>query len=71
MTSPGEPRSASGGWVGPVLVNYLRQYQIERGVPKASAYNITMDVMAVLLVLGFVLNYRVKPPELPPVASSL
>ena len=41
------------GVAGPVLVNYLRAWQIERGVPKAEAYSVTMYVMASLLVLGF------------------
>ena len=47
------------GVAGPVLVNYLRAWQIDRGVPKAEAYSVTMYVMAVLLVIGFVANARV------------
>ena len=37
------------GVFGPVLVNYIRQYQIDHGVPKAQAYNTTMYIMAGLL----------------------
>jgi MFS family permease len=48
------------GIFGPVLVNYIRQYNVTHGVPKAQAYNITMYVMAVLLVIGFICNYFVK-----------
>ena len=48
------------GILGPVLVNYIRQYQIDHGVPKAQAYNITMYVMAALLVIGFFCNLFVK-----------
>ncbi len=48
------------GIFGPVLVNYIRQFQIERGVPKAQAYNETMYVMAGLLVVGFFCNLMVK-----------
>ena len=44
------------GVFGPVLVNYIRQYQIDHGVPKAQAYNITMYVMAALLLVGFFCN---------------
>jgi MFS family permease len=44
------------GIFGPVLVNYIRQYNIEHGVAKAQAYNVTMYVMAVLLVIGFICN---------------
>ncbi len=46
--------------LGPVLVNYIREYQINNGVPKAEAYNITMYIMAGLLVVGFMCNYFVK-----------
>ena len=42
--------------LGPVLVNYIRQYQIDSGVPKAEAYNVTMYIMAGLLVVGFIAN---------------
>jgi MFS family permease len=48
------------GIFGPVIVNYMRQYYIDHGVPKAQAYNTTMYVMAVLLVVGFVCNALVK-----------
>jgi MFS family permease len=48
------------GIFGPVLVNYIRQYNVTHGVPKAQAYNTTMYVMAVLLVIGFICNYFVK-----------
>lgn len=44
------------GVAGPVLVNYLRQAQIDAGVPKADAYAVTMRVMAGLLVVGFAAN---------------
>ena len=44
------------GVLGPVLVNYIRQYQIDHGVPKAQAYNVTMYIMAGLLVIGFFCN---------------
>jgi MFS family permease len=44
------------GILGPVLVNYIREYQITHGVPKAQAYNVTMFIMAGLLVIGFICN---------------
>ncbi len=40
---------SAAGIVGPVLVNYIRQYQIDNGVPKADAYTVTMYIMAGLL----------------------
>jgi MFS family permease len=52
---------SAAGVAGPVLVNYIREYQIERGVPAAQAYNVTMYLMAGLLVLGFFANLAVRP----------
>ena len=48
------------GIFGPVLVNYIRQYNVDHGVAKAAAYNVTMYVMAVLLVIGFFCNLFVR-----------
>jgi MFS family permease len=48
------------GIFGPVIVNYLRAYNITHGVPKAHAYNNTMYIMAGLLVIGFICNLLVK-----------
>src|SRR5215218_9471266 len=52
---------SAAGVAGPVLVNYIREYQIGRGVPAAQAYNVTMYLMACLLVLGFFCNLAVRP----------
>jgi len=55
---------SAAGVAGPVLVNYIREYQIERGIPATQAYNVTMYLMAALLVLGFFANLAVRPvPE--------
>ena len=51
---------SAAGIFGPVLVNYIRQYQIDQGVPKAQAYNTTMYIMAALLVVGFLCNAMIK-----------
>jgi hypothetical protein len=48
------------GIFGPVLVNYIREYNVTHGVPKAQAYNTTMYIMAGLLVIGFICNALVK-----------
>jgi MFS family permease len=52
---------STAGILGPVLVNYIREYQISRGVPNAQAYNVTMYLLAGLLVIGLVCNWAVKP----------
>jgi MFS family permease len=48
------------GIFGPVLVNYIRQYNLDHGVPKAQAYNITMYIMGGLFVIGFIANLMIK-----------
>jgi MFS family permease len=48
------------GIFGPAIVNYLREYNLTHGVPKAQAYNNTMYIMAGLLVIGFVCNFLIK-----------
>ena len=50
---------SAAGVAGPVLVNYIREYQIGHGVAKADAYSVTMYIMAGLLVVGFVCNLLV------------
>src|SRR6202167_3088095 len=51
---------SAAGVFGPVLVNYIREYQITHGVPKAQAYNTTMYNMAGLLVIGLIANSLIK-----------
>jgi MFS family permease len=49
------------GVLGPMLVNYMREYQIAHGADKASAYQTVLRVMAGLLVIGFIANLMVRP----------
>jgi MFS family permease len=51
---------SAAGIFGPVLVNYIREYNVTHGVPKAQAYNTTMYIMAGLLVLGLICNFLIK-----------
>ena len=51
---------SAAGVAGPVLINYMRQYQIAHGVAKADAYSTTMYVMAALLVVGLICNLSVR-----------
>jgi hypothetical protein len=54
---------STAGVLGPVLVNYIREYEIAHGVAKADAYTMTMHIMAGLLVIGFVCNLLVRPVD--------
>ena len=51
---------SAAGIFGPVLVNYIRQYNVDHGIPKSDAYNNTMYVMAGLLVIGFLCNLAIR-----------
>jgi MFS family permease len=55
---------STAGILGPVLVNYIREFQLSRGVAPSDAYIVTMYVLAALLAIGFVCNLAVRPvPE--------
>jgi MFS family permease len=51
---------STAGILGPVLVNYIRQYNVDHGVATRDAYNNTMYVLAALLIVGFVANLCIK-----------
>jgi MFS family permease len=52
---------STAGILGPVLVNYIREFQLGRGVAPSDAYIVTMYVLAALLAIGFVCNLAVRP----------
>jgi len=52
---------SAAGVLGPVLVNYINDYQIKHGVAKSAAYDTTMYILAGLLVGGFLCNLLVRP----------
>jgi MFS family permease len=49
------------GILGPVVVNYIREHQLARGLPPDQAYNMTMYILAALLVGGLICNLLVRP----------
>ncbi len=52
---------STAGVLGPVLVNYIREYQLASGVPREAAYNQTMYVLSGLLLAGLACNLLVRP----------
>jgi MFS family permease len=52
---------STAGIIGPVVVNYIREFEISIGVPSAQLYDITMYILAGMLVGGFFANFGVKP----------
>ncbi|WP_426192793.1 OFA family MFS transporter [Massilia sp. DWR3-1-1] len=49
------------GVFGPVLVTYIREYQLAHGVPKAQVYDVTMYILAGIVALGLLCNALVRP----------
>jgi MFS family permease len=54
---------SAAGIFGPVVVNYIREFQINAGVPRAQVYDFTMYILAAMLVAGFVCNLLIKPVD--------
>ncbi len=52
---------STAGIIGPVVVNYIREFQLAAGVPRDQLYNSTMYVLCAMLVAGLICNYLVKP----------
>ncbi|TDP88196.1 nitrate/nitrite transporter NarK [Aquabacterium commune] len=52
---------ATAGILGPVVVNYMRDYQIGLGLPREQVYNQTMYILVGMLVVGLLCNLMVRP----------
>ncbi|MFM9901937.1 MAG: OFA family MFS transporter [Polaromonas sp.] len=52
---------ATAGVLGPVVVNYMREYQLSLGLPREQVYNQTMYILVGMLVVGLLCNLLVKP----------
>jgi MFS family permease len=52
---------ATAGIIGPVVVNYMREYQLGLGIPREQVYNQTMYILVGMLVVGLICNLLVKP----------
>ena len=52
---------ATAGIIGPVVVNYMREYQLGLGIPREQVYNQTMYILVGMLVIGLICNLMVRP----------
>jgi len=52
---------ATAGILGPIVVNYMREYQLGLGIPREQVYNQTMYILVGMLVIGLVCNLLIKP----------
>jgi MFS family permease len=48
------------GVLGPMLVNYIREYQLHRGVLPANAYSTVLYVMSGLLAVGLISTFFIR-----------
>jgi MFS family permease len=54
---------STAGIIGPVVVNYIREFQLAAGVPRDQLYNTTMYILCAMLVGGLICNYLIKPVD--------
>jgi MFS family permease len=52
---------ATAGVLGPITVNYMREYQLGLGIPREQVYNQTMFILVGMLIIGLVCNLAVRP----------
>jgi len=52
---------ATAGVLGPIVVNYMRDYQLGLGIPREQVYNQTMYILVGMLVIGLICNLLVRP----------
>jgi MFS family permease len=52
---------STAGILGPVVVNYMREYQLGLGIPREQVYNQTMYILVGMLVIGLICNLLVRP----------
>jgi MFS family permease len=54
---------STAGIIGPVVVNYLREFQLAAGVPRDKLYDSTMYILCAMLIGGLICNYLIKPVD--------
>lgn len=54
---------ATAGILGPVIVNYMRDYQLSLNIPREQVYNQTMLILAGLLGVGLLCNLLIRPVD--------
>jgi MFS family permease len=52
---------STAGIIGPVVVNYIREFQLAAGVPRDHLYDFTMYILCAMLIAGLICNALVKP----------
>ena len=54
---------STAGIIGPVVVNYIREFQLAAGVHREHLYDTTMYILCSMLIAGLICNYLIKPVD--------
>src|ERR1700688_4033558 len=54
---------STAGIIGPVVVNYIREFQLAAGVPRDHLYDTTMYILCAMRIAGLICNYLIKPVD--------
>ncbi len=54
---------STAGIIGPVVVNYIREFQLAAGVQRDHLYDTTMYILCAMLIAGLICNYLIKPVD--------
>jgi MFS family permease len=54
---------SAAGVFGPIVVNYMRDYQLGLGLPRSQVYNQTMYILVGMLVIGLIANLLIRPVD--------
>src|SRR3984893_1768691 len=54
---------STAGIIGPVVVNYIREFQLAAGVPRDQLYNTTMYILCAMLIAGLICTSLIKPVD--------
>src|ERR1700732_1216115 len=54
---------STAGIIGPVVVNYIREFQLAAGGSRDHLYDTTMYILCAMLIGGLICNYLIKPVD--------
>jgi len=54
---------STAGIIGPVVVNYIREFQLAAGVHREHLYDTTMYILCSMLIAGLICNHLIKPVD--------
>ncbi|MET0519677.1 MAG: OFA family MFS transporter [Burkholderiaceae bacterium] len=52
---------STAGILGPIVVSFMRDYQLGLGIPREQVYNQTMYILVGMLMIGLIANLLIRP----------